>query len=169
MLFGCILIAIASSFSELYIYERTLHLKAPAAVLVDFFSDVRNLDRETPAFFRLFLTQGEVGVPLFVGQQFHYQFRVFGIPFPWTTEITEVEEESFVDVQRRGPFASFEHRHSFFSINDGTLMVDRLVYRLPFGPLNGFANALVVRPLLDGIFDFRAMRAGERFGLLENR
>ena len=151
----------------MYIYERTLNLNASAAVLMEFFSDVRNLDLETPAFFRLFLRDGELGTPLYVGQRFHYQFRIFGIPFPWTTEITEVGAESFVDIQRKGPFASFEHRHSFFAVKGGTLMVDRLTYRLPFGPLNGLANGLIVRPLLDGIFDFRAARAASRFGLLE--
>lgn len=158
MLFG--------QLSLVYRFEHTQHLAADSATLIDFFSDVRNLDPNTPSYFRLHLRQGEVGLPLHVGQTFHYTFRLFGIPFPWTTEITAVQPDHFIDVQRRGPYRSFEHLHHFFPTAGGTMMVDRILYTLPFGPLNPLANALVVRPLLEGIFAFRRQAARVRFGEL---
>ena len=148
----------------MFLYEHTQHLNAPVETLLEFFSDVRNLDSNTPRYFRVTLAQGDVGVPLSVGQTFHYRFRLFGIPFPWTTEITEVAGDRFVDVQRRGPYRSFEHLHLFVAMPSGTMMIDRVGYRLPFGPLNGLANALVVRPLLEGIFAFRHRAAANHFG-----
>ena len=131
---------------------------------MDFFSDVRNLDPNTPAYFRLQMREGDVGLPLRAGQTFSYIFRIHGIPFPWTTEITRVERDLFIDVQRRGPYRSFQHLHYFIPTARGTVMIDRVTYALAFGPLSTLANALVVRPLLEGIFSFRRSAAAQRFG-----
>lgn len=143
----------------MYRFEHTQHLAAAPATLFAFFSDVRYLDSNTPSYFRLQLREGEVGLPLRAGQRFHYTFRLFGFPFPWITEITTVASDFFVDVQLRGPYRSFKHLHHFIPTAVGTVMVDRILYTLPFGPLNGLANALVVRPLLEGIFAFRRRQA----------
>ena len=148
----------------IYQYQRFLALQASPETVAEFFSDVRHLDTETPAHFRLHLLQGEVGTPLKVGQRFHYQFRLFGVPFPWTTEILAVTPEGFTDIQARGPFQEFAHEHTFIRVPHGTLMLDQIRYRLPFGPLNPAVNTLFVKPILESIFDFRAARACQRFG-----
>lgn len=150
----------------MYLFEHTQHLAAPVPTLIEFFSDVRHLDANTPAFFRLDLREGEVGTPLREGQRFHYQFRLFGLPFPWTTEIAEVRPDGFRDIQRRGPYRSFSHLHLFFPTERGTLMLDRVSYGLGFGPLNPLVNGLAVRPMLEAIFNFRHRAAAERFGEL---
>ncbi len=148
----------------MYRFETSQHLVAPRETLVEFFSDVRQLDSSTPSFFRIELEDGSVGTALYVGQTFRYVFRIFGVPVPWTTEITEVAPVRFVDIQRRGPYRSFAHTHLFLETAEGTMMIDRVLYSLPFGPLNGLANMLVVRPLLEAIFAFRARAAAQRFG-----
>lgn len=153
---------------QMYLFETSQHLTASSETLVEFFSDVRQLDGSTPDFFRIELKEGSVGSALFVGQTFRYVFRIFGMPVPWTTEITEVGEGRFVDVQRRGPYRSFAHTHLFFPTSRGTMMIDRVRYSLRFGPLDPLANAMVVRPLLEAIFAFRARAAAERFGSLED-
>lgn len=147
-----------------YQYQRFLVLQASPETLAEFFSDVRHLDAETPSYFRLQLRQGEVGTPLRVGQRFHYQFHLFGVPFPWITEIQAVTPEGFTDIQARGPFQEFAHEHTFLRVPYGTVMLDQIRYRLPFGPLNLAVNTLFVRPLLGSIFDFRAARAQRKFG-----
>jgi ligand-binding SRPBCC domain-containing protein len=63
----------------------------------------------------------------------------------------------FRDVQIRGPYALWEHTHSFEPDGrGGTIMRDHVVYRLPLGPLGRLAQRLLVRRDLERIFDYRA-------------
>lgn len=148
----------------MFVFEHSQHLGSNPTTVRAFFSDVRQLNPNTPWFFRVDLLEGEVNVPLYVGQRFSYRFRLFGIPFPWVTEITEVGESHFVDQQRRGPYLSFFHRHVFAETTRGTIMRDTITYELRFGLFSPLANRLVVRPLLLGIFRYRARLAAQRFG-----
>lgn len=148
----------------MYRFETAQFFGVPPRELYDYFSDVRNLNTFTPGFFELQLLEGEPGRPLYPGQLFRYRLKLFLIPFPWTTEIVEVGEHSFVDIQKRGPYRSFRHLHLFELTERGTLMLDRVDYELPFGPLNGLANSLVVGPLLKRIFAHRRSVARVNFG-----
>ena len=53
----------------------------------------------------------------------------------------------FVDSQERGRFASFQHEHNFRQ-EDGkdTLLLDRVTFSLPFGPLGRLAAKFIVAP-----------------------
>jgi hypothetical protein len=53
----------------------------------------------------------------------------------------------FVDSQERGRFASFHHEHNFRQ-EDGedTLLLDRVTFSLPFGPLGRLAAKFIVAP-----------------------
>lgn len=148
----------------MYRFEHCQILRADRASLRKFFSDVAQLDGNTPSFFRVELTEGELGRELYEGQVFRYRFKLFGLPFPWETKIERVTSDSFVDSQARGPYRSFSHTHAFYEVPAGTLMIDRIDYELWFGPLNSLANALAIRPMLSSIFRYRAQRAAERFG-----
>ena len=149
---------------ESYRFEHTQELKADITTLTAFFSDVANLDSSTPSFFRLQLLEGRPGGALVKGQRFVYRFTLFGIGFPWVTHIDEVTETHFIDSQERGVYKSFRHLHAFYPTENGTLMLDRVDYQLPFWVLNPLLNALVVRPMLEAIFRYRARRAAELFG-----
>jgi ligand-binding SRPBCC domain-containing protein len=66
----------------------------------------------------------------------------------WMTRVTEFAWNShFCDVQIRGPFARFRHRHGFkFEPRNGsagTLLTDDIEYSMPFGPLGRIAGATV--------------------------
>ncbi len=52
-----------------------------------------------------------------------------------TSAITDVARpDRFVDEQRRGPFKSWWHEHSFSTLPDGgTLMTDEVRYATPLG------------------------------------
>ncbi len=147
-----------------YRFEHTQLLTAEMSTLIDFFSDVSNLDANTPSFFRLKLIDGRPGGGLEEGQTFSYRFRLFGISFPWVTHIDRVGETFFVDSQQKGVYQSFRHLHAFYPSEHGTLMVDRVDYELPFLFLSPIVNTLAVRPILEAIFRFRAGLAAERFG-----
>lgn len=143
----------------MYRFEKVQFFDAPLERVRGFFSDVRNLNSLTPPFFHLVLLEGETGIPLYQGQHFRYRFSMFAIPLTWVTEIESVTETLFIDIQKGGPYRSFRHTHYFYEVDTRTLMVDRVDYSLSFGPLSGLANLLVVRPLLEAIFSYRAARA----------
>ena len=78
------------------------------------------------------------------------------IPVRWLTRIETWEPPlRFVDRQIRGPYAFWEHSHSFEPVAEGTLIRDRIRYRIPFGILGDLAQLLVVRRDLERIFDYR--------------
>lgn len=87
-------------------------------------------------------------------------FRV--VPFlplrqAWIARITEFEwNHHFADIQERGPFKSWHHRHEFAeSLKDGqmgTTIRDVIDYEIGFGVLGRLAGALFVRGQLERTF-----------------
>ncbi len=95
-----------------------------------------------------------------------YRLRLHAIPVRWLTEIRSWEPGvRFRDVQLKGPYSLWDHTHTFAGDGPGgTLMRDRVVYRIPFGPLGRAAHRLFVRRDLERIFDFRAEEIRRRLG-----
>ncbi|HET7893776.1 MAG TPA: SRPBCC family protein [Candidatus Sulfotelmatobacter sp.] len=95
-----------------------------------------------------------------VGSTIVTSFRVF--PFlplraTWIARITEFEwNHHFADVQNKGPFQSWHHRHEFAAeVRDGvagTLVRDQVEYEVGFGPLGAIANAIFVRRQMQRTF-----------------
>lgn len=83
--------------------------------------------------------------------------RVGPFPIRWVAEHTTYEPpHEFVDVQRSGPFALWEHRHRFLDDGEGgTILRDEVEYRLPFGVVGQFLAGQLVRRQLERMFDFR--------------
>ena len=82
----------------------------------------------------------------------------------WETEITEVRNhEYFTDIQRKGPYASWVHKHMFKEVKGGVEMTDELLYALPFGPLGQLANSLFVGNQVKSIFYYRFNVLKEHF------
>ena len=126
-----------------------------------FFSDAANLESLTPPFL-----QFEILTPLPIamreGALIEYQLRLMGLPMRWLTRIDAWEPgRGFTDVQLRGPYAKWHHRHAFEPADGGTWVLDQVDYRLPLAPLSAPAHALFVRPRLLEIFGYRG-RAVER-------
>lgn len=75
------------------------------------------------------------------------------------------EEARFVDEQEEGPFASWRHEHDFERVDEkSTRVIDRITYRVPFGPLGWIADVLLVRRKLSAMFRYRHQRFRERWG-----
>ncbi|QEF98397.1 Epimerase family protein [Stieleria maiorica] len=72
----------------------------------------------------------------------------------WVAQHTEYDPpKCFVDVQRRGPFAHWEHRHQFdAAASAGSVLRDSISYKLPLG---GFLGASIVRKELETMFAYR--------------
>lgn len=120
-----------------------------------FFSDARNLEAITPDFLH-FRIVTPLPVEMREGARIEYRLRLFGMPVDWLTRIEEWRPgHGFTDVQVRGPYAQCIHQHRFTPQNGGTLVEDRVDYRVPLAPLSSPVHALFVRPTVERIFAHR--------------
>ncbi len=86
-------------------------------------------------------TTGAIGL----GETVTWRARHFGRWWTLTSRITVVEPPTrFADEQVAGPFARFEHVHTFSPTPAGTLMVDDWDHTAPFGPLGWLADRLIL-------------------------
>ncbi len=74
-----------------------------------------------------------------------------------TVAITEFEwNHHFVDVQQKGPFKHWHHRHEFLpetrNGSAGTIVRDVIDYGIGFGILGTLANTLFVEPQMRRLF-----------------
>jgi uncharacterized protein YbjT (DUF2867 family)/ligand-binding SRPBCC domain-containing protein len=127
----------------------------PIEEVFAFFSKPENLGRITPSgmgFDRL-----SSDMDMRAGLEIDYRIRpLLGIPMRWRTRIDSYEPPiAFSDVQLRGPYRRWEHRHTFTSVPGGTLIEDDVTYSLPLGLLGELAHRLVVRNQLLEIFRHR--------------
>ena len=138
-----------------HVLEREQTLAIDPKRAFGFFADARNLERITPPWLRFrVVTPGEIVMG--AGTLIEYRLALHRIPVSWLTRIETWEPPlRFVDRQIRGPYAFWEHSHSFEPVAEGTLIRDRIRYRIPFGILGGLAQLLVVRRDLERIFDYR--------------
>lgn len=146
-----------------YILEARLWLDRPRAEVFAFFAEPANLARITPPWLGFSLRTERPAMA--AGAVLDYRIAWLGLPLRWRTFIREWDPPvRFVDVQVRGPYARWEHRHLFLEERDGTVVEDRVTYRLPLGPLGRLAHTLVVRRQLAAIWEYRRRRVTELLG-----
>ena len=142
---------------------RSQLLGGSLAEVFAFFTDVRNLERITPPWMG-FRILSPLPMSLGEGATIDYSIRLAGVPLRWRTRIVDWQPGvQFVDVQERGPYALWEHTHSFTDLGDRVVMGDEVRYALPFGPFGSLAHAVVVRSSLRRIFDYRHDLLAARF------
>ncbi|MFZ0319075.1 MAG: SRPBCC family protein [Candidatus Sulfotelmatobacter sp.] len=98
-----------------------------------------------------------------IGSVIVTSFRLFSflpVRAKWIACITEFEwNHHFADVQQKGPFKRWHHRHEFLPEArnglDGTLVRDVVEYEVGFGPLGAIVNALFVEHRLRATFAAR--------------
>jgi ligand-binding SRPBCC domain-containing protein len=137
-----------------HVLESETFLPLPRDEVFPFFAAAENLERITPPelAFRI-LT--ETPVEIHAGRLIDYKLRLFLVSFRWQTRISVWDPPfRFVDEQLRGPYHTWVHLHTFDEVEGGTLMRDRVRYRLPFHPLGGLALPLVRRQITR-IFRYR--------------
>ncbi len=146
-----------------HILEFRVWLPRPREEVFPFFAEPRNLARLDPPWLRLTLLSAPPD-PLEAGAVFDFRIRWLGIPFRWRALIREYDPPyRFVDVQVRGPYARWEHRHLFRAEKGGTWVEDRITYRLPLGPLGRLLHTLWVGRQLAAVFAHRRRRLEELF------
>jgi hypothetical protein len=152
-----------------HVLESRVWLARPRAEVFAFFADPTNLVRLAPPRTRLRLLAPPA--TLTAGAVVDFQLAWLGLPLRWRAFVREYDPPfRFVDVQLRGPYARWEHRHRFLEEEDGTTCVeDRVTYRLPLGPLGRLAHALVVRRQLAALWAYRRQRLEALLGPVRSR
>jgi ligand-binding SRPBCC domain-containing protein len=145
------------------VLERSQRFELKAERAFEFFADARNLELITPPWlgFKM-LTKGEIEIGL--GALLEYRLKVRGVPIRWQTRIELWEPPvRFVDIQLRGPYAFWEHTHSFEPDGEDAVVIgDRVRYALPLGPLGRLAHAAIVKRDLERIFAYRRQAVAEQ-------
>ena len=143
-----------------HVLEARVWLARPRPEVFAFFADPRNLLKLTPprVGLRLLSDVGELAA----GAVLDFRVAWLGLPLSWRSYIREYDPPyRFVDVQVRGPWARWEHRHLFLEEGGGTWVEDRVTYRLPLGALGRLAHAALVRRQLRALWAYRQQRLGE--------
>src|SRR4051812_9289076 len=120
---------------KIYQFRKEQFLHATIAEAWDFFSLPYNLDKITPPQVK-FKTITDLGdARLHNGMKIRYTLRpLLNIRMTWETVILEVNApHRFIDKQLKGPYAFWEHTHTFREADGGVIMTDEVKYALPFG------------------------------------
>lgn len=108
----------------------------------------------TPPWLPIRVVRREGGLE--VGAISEFDISVGAIAVKWLAVHTECEKyHFFVDQQREGPFASWQHRHLFTSENNKTLLTDDIDFSLPGGFYTDFFASWLVMMQLDAMFRYR--------------
>ena len=143
-----------------HVFKVSGFVPRPRDEVFEFFSNAANLETITPPQLRFRITTSGP-ISMGVGTLIDYRLSLFGIPFGWKTRIAAWEQNRcFVDEQLKGPYAKWEHTHSFHDAGGGTRVEDSVLYRLPLYPLGEIALP-VVGMQLKRIFDYRTERIKE--------
>lgn len=130
-------------------------LPGTPADVFPFFGSARNLERITPPFLK-FRIRGVRGEPLAAGSLVDYSLRLHRLPIRWRTLIEVWDPpHRFVDLQVRGPFRKWRHRHMFRGDGDRTLVSDVVDFDLYCRALARTALLAWVDADLRAIFTYR--------------
>lgn len=141
-------------YKGVYHLEQQQFIKRPMNEVFEFFSRPENLEQLTPDFVNFKIDKLPEG-DLKAGNEIEYTLRIHGFPIKWKTIITEFENHShFVDIQYKGPYSLWHHRHEFFEVEGGTMVIDRIHYRPP-GGFFSFGAIPIVKNDLKKVFAHR--------------
>lgn len=145
-------------------YQRTSMIDADFETVWEFYDDVAELELLTPDWLGLDVARavdpdGQLAPESYlVGTEIHLEMRPFGLlpAAEWVVEIVDREvgddRATFVDEQvgDRGPYEQWRHTHRFADVGNGTMVHDRIDYRVPGG-----GDLPLATPLLAGMLWYR--------------
>lgn len=135
-------------------------LDGPVETVFRFFADAGQLERITPPWLNFRITT-PMPIEIQKGTLIDYRLRLRLIPIRWRTLISEwVPNKRFVDEQLKGPYLLWHHTHEFEQVEDGTLVIDTVRYRVFGGRL---IESLFVRHDLRRIFEYRYQELAKIF------
>lgn len=95
-------------------------------------------------------------VEIVEGEEAHIRVGRWPLRLLWLARYRDVVPgQEFTDVQIKGPFAFWEHRHWMRPCPDGSVLEDQIRYALPLGALGRLGGGRFVRRKLERLFVFR--------------
>ncbi|MBK9322289.1 MAG: TIGR01777 family protein [Bdellovibrionaceae bacterium] len=144
-------------------FQSEQYLSQSPEQIFPFFSEAKNLQKITPPFLNFKILEQPSG-SLFQGAEIRYSIKIHGVPMEWITVIEDWNPPfKFIDTQKKGPYKFWHHTHEFIPFAGGTLVVDRVRYRLPLGIFGGVVAGNLVKKDIQGIFNFRRKYFFENF------
>jgi len=120
-----------------------------------FFKEATNLEKITPKFLN-FKVLNQSTPEIEKGTKINYSLSVHGLPVRWQSEITDWRpNKNFSDIQLKGPYSHWYHTHEFEEKNGGTLIKDRVLYKVPFGIPGDIVAGKWIKKDLEEIFNYR--------------
>lgn len=102
-------------------YTRSFQVNAPLETVVDFHSRSSSMGAITPP--PVIVRVHSAPEVLQDGDEMDFTLWLGPFPIRWRAQIEDVSEQGFVDRQLDGPFAQWEHTHSFIPVDPHTTRV----------------------------------------------
>ena len=140
-----------------YELRTNVELNALPKETFSFFSSPLNLGITTPSWMRFRI----INMPVQIDKDSRISYKIslgFGIlSLRWTTRILDWNpDESFTDVQEKGPYNLWFHQHRVIGTDKGTsIMEDRVIYSVPLGILGKLTHMVFIKGILIRIFNYR--------------
>jgi len=127
----------------------------PVNKTFSFFKEAKNLEKITPKFLKFkILKQSTPEIQ--EGTKINYRLSLHGLSIGWQSMITDWKpDKKFSDIQLKGPYNHWYHTHEFEEKNGGTLIKDRVLYRVPFGIPGDLVAGKFIKKDLETIFNYR--------------
>lgn len=123
--------------------------------MFQFFGEAQNLEKITPKtlnFSIVKMNTAEIEKDTLID----YKLKIHGVPINWKTLIVEWSPpHRFIDTQLKGPYKFWHHTHDFEKMGKGTLMSDKVRYKLPMGFLGNLVGQTFVQKDVESIFKYR--------------
>ena len=143
-------------------FERSVLFANPVEEVFPYHTCIDNICRLVPGHITIKIIDAPCNLKL--KDRVRLKVYMYHVPFYWESMIIDYEQNvSFTDSLRDGPFSLWKHYHLFEPHKKGTLMIDRIEYKLPFSMLGEIANCFIVKDELERIFATRHKKALEHF------
>lgn len=147
-----------------FLFTATQWVPQSIESIFGFFSDENNLEKITPEFLN-FHVVGKSTPSIEEGTEIDYKLKIHGVPAKWKSRICDWKvNESFRDIQLKGPYSKWDHFHGFEALAGGTLLTDAVIYRLPLTQLGGNLAKPFIKNDIQTIFSYRKKVIHELFG-----
>ena len=144
-------------------FSSEVWLPAPVDKVFDFLSRSKNLEKIIPPEFQLKIVSDSC-VKYKEGHAFDYSMVCHGIKMNCRSHVLDfVENKSFSTTQQKGPTTFWYHTHKFERLGSGTLVTEKVIYRIRCGYLGELIGHGRILGNLAEIFKFRRSKMREIF------
>lgn len=145
------------------LFESYQYIARDKNSVFEFFSEAKNLEKITPDFLNFKITNMSTD-KIEEGSLIDYKLKIHGIPAKWKTEIKEWNpNDSFIDIQLKGPYNKWIHLHEFHQAGQGCLIRDFVRYKVPLSKLGALLTGAFIKKDINKIFGYRKEKVKELF------